>query len=83
MKLIDNADKWYAMTSQQALITIGSIQVMIAAFPKEWVEAEVPYLGMNYGQLATVLTGIAAVVGFVGRLIKQAAVSGTETPPNP
>lgn len=81
MKLIDNANKWYAMTSQQALITIASLQVMLAAFPEKWVTAQVPYLGMTYGDLAVALTGAAAVIGFIGRLIKQAAVSGTETAP--
>lgn len=78
MKLIDEAGKWYRMFSVQMLVLIGALQSVLVVLTPEQAAQFVPFMGtLTWHSLGVSLTVVAAILGAVGRLIKQPTVSGT------
>ncbi len=70
--LVGNASKWYRMFSQQALLTIASLSGFLLALPESTRVTPVFWLGgYSIQEILTSLTILAAVLGFIGRLIDQ------------
>lgn len=78
MKLIDEAGKWYRMFSVQMLVLVGAVQSVLMVLTPEQAAQLVPFMGtMTWHSLGVALTVGAAILGAIGRLIKQDSVSGT------
>ena len=71
MKLIDNAGKWYRLYSAQALAFIAAAQVTLATIPEAWRDHSLPLVGVSTADIINALTVVAALLGFVGRLVAQ------------
>lgn len=78
MKLIDEAGKWYRMFCMQMLVVIGAVQSVLIVLTPEQAAATVPFMATTtWHDLGVALTVGAAILGAIGRLIKQESVSGT------
>jgi hypothetical protein len=76
LEFVDDANKWYSWISMQALGFIAAIQGLLALVPTlapGALAAMVPFLHVSYATLGVDMTLAAAVIGAIGRLIKQAA----------
>lgn len=81
MNLVPEAKKWYRLFSVQALIIIGAVQSILIVLSPATLGGHIPFLAAYTWQDAVaVMTIIAAVLGAVGRLIDQGAVTDPNTP---
>lgn len=78
MKLIPEARRWWRMFSVQALLVIGALQGIVLALPPEALTQPALGTAMTWMELNTSLTIAAAVVGAIGRIVAQPAVSGPQ-----
>ena len=71
-ELVDDADKWFQMFSIQAFAFIASVQALAMGLPAAWLTTPIPFFGAY--TVSSVLMGLTiagAVLGFIGRLLKQ------------
>jgi len=71
---IDNANRWWKMFSMQAFAFIGAVNALygtLVVTKPELVSAPIPLLGWSIASLVIGLTILGALLGFIGRLLKQ------------
>jgi hypothetical protein len=70
-ELVDDANKLYKAWSVKALAGVLALQGTILAFPETWQAAHVPLTHWSYHVVAESCSGIVALLGFIGRYLKQ------------
>lgn len=75
MRLIENWRQSWKMISMIALSAIAGLQSVIAVMPEAMLTEPVPVLGISYVQVLVRLTILAAIIGAVGRVLKQASIA--------
>lgn len=74
MELIENWRDGWRMFSVQALAFIAAVQSVLVVLPPDAMQARVPFVDVTWHELAVALTIAAALIGAIGRLVKQSSL---------
>ena len=81
MKLIDNANQWYKMHSQRAILAIMGLSGSLLLLPADLQTRPIPVLGgATVQDIIIWCTLVSALLGFVGRMLVQDKVDKPTTP---
>ena len=82
-ELIPEWRKPLQFISAQCLAGVISLQAMLMGFPPEWLAVRLPFTPFTMGQVLVACGGAVAVLGFVGRFLKQKEPAKPAEPAEP